>query len=117
MTEEKHWVPEIMYENEGEDILSSHIPFIPVPPHETMPRLLFIFESRETGEVEPGQEGEELPVVQMDLHQYADMLHLKTNLDEETYNKVRHALALEPYRTAVQKGQEISNRILDNIKE
>ena len=53
----------------------------------------------------------------MDLHQYADMLHLKTNLDEETYNKVRHALALEPYRMAVQKGQEISNRILDNIKE
>ena len=42
------WVPEIMYE-ESEDG-SSAIPFIMVPEGKTMPHLLYIFESRDTGE-------------------------------------------------------------------
>ena len=70
------WIPEIMYEEDPEGI-SSHIPFIMVPGGETMPQLLYIFESRETGEFEPGLSGEEVPVIEWDLHQYADMLALK----------------------------------------
>ena len=46
------WIPEIMYEDSGEGI-SSHIPFIQVPLGEHMPNMLFMFESRETGEFEP----------------------------------------------------------------
>ena len=79
------WVPEIMYEEASEG-LSSHIPFIQVPTEEDMPRMLFIFESRETGEFEPGPNGEDLPVTELDLHQYADMAILKDNLTPPEYD-------------------------------
>jgi len=72
MSEQEKWFPELMYE-EAEDGLSSKIPFIMVPKEQEMPRVLFVFESRETGEFEPGPSGEKLPILEMDLHQYADM--------------------------------------------
>ena len=100
MSNTKHWVPEIMYEDSQEEGFASHIPFIPVPEEENMPQILYIFESRETGEFEPGPEGEDLPVTEMELHQYADMNVLKTKLDLQTYDKVRTALGLEPMQKA-----------------
>lgn len=106
----QNWVPEICYE-EGQDGLSSHIPFIQVPEGVDMPNMLFIFESRETGEFEPGLEGEEVPVVQLDLHQYADMSVLKDGLDLETYDKVRECLGLEPMMAAVEKGRKITDNV------
>ena len=106
----QNWVPEICYE-EGQDGLSSHIPFIQVPEDVDMPGMLFIFESRETGEFEPGLEGEEIPVVQLDLHQYADMSVLKDGLDLETYDKVRECLGLEPMMAAVEKGRKITENV------
>ena len=108
------WVPEIMYE-ESEDGVSSAIPFIMVPPEEDMPKLLYIFESRNTDEVEPGLDGEEVPIVEWDLHQYADMLSLKDNLDPETYDKVRVSLGLEPLAIASEKGREITNSVRENL--
>ena len=93
------WVPEIMYE-QSDDGLSSKIPFIQVPKEEDMPQLLFVFESRDTGEVEPGLEGEEVPVVELDLHQYANMATLKKNLSFAEYDNVRYALGLESFETA-----------------
>ena len=111
----KHWIPEIMYEGELDDSLTTSIPFIPVPPEEEMPKVIFIFESRETGEIEPGPEGEDLPVSVLDLHQYADMLVLKENLDSETYDKARAALDLEPLGVAFKKGLDINYRIKDNL--
>jgi hypothetical protein len=110
------WIPEIMYE-ESEDGISSNIPFILVPKEETMPRFLFIFESRDTGEVEPGPEGNPIPMLEMDLHQYADMNQLKENLDEFTYDKVRSALGLEPLRVAAEKGRKITDKIRGNLEE
>ena len=78
MSEEKsNWIPEILYEEAEEGGLSSHIPFIQVPESEEMPKMLFVFESRETGEFEPGPNGEELPVTELDLYQYANMNYLK----------------------------------------
>ena len=78
MSEEKtNWIPEILYEEADDGGLSSHIPFIQVPEYEEMPKMLFIFESRETGDYEPGQDGEELPVTELDLYQYANMNYLK----------------------------------------
>ena len=112
----KNWIPEIMYEDGGDEAaLTSHIPFIPVPDAENMPQMLYIFESRETGEVEPGPEGEELPVTEMELHQYADMAVLKNQLDLETYDKVRICLDLEPMKSAVDKGRDITNNIRQNL--
>ena len=58
----KNWIPEITYE-EMEGGISSSIPFIAVPKDEVMPPMIFIFESRETGEYEPGLDGEQLPIV------------------------------------------------------
>ena len=107
----KNWVPEIMYEEAHDEGLTSHIPFIPVPAEHEMPALLYVFESRETGEYEPGPEGEELSVTEMELHQYADMAILKQNLDSDIYDAVRNALGLETMNSAVTKGRNISKNI------
>ena len=108
------WIPEIMYE-EADDGLSSHIPFIMVPKNETMPKMLFVFESRETGEYEPNEEGNPVPIFEMDLHQYADMIQLKQGLDLETYDKVRKCLGLEPLKEASEKGAKISDSVRKNL--
>ena len=108
------WVPEIMYE-EAQDGASSQIPFIMVPEKEEMPKLLYMFESRETGTFEPGAEGEEVPVIEWELHQYADMAILKENLTMIEYDNVRFALGLEPLLSAAQKGSKITQNIRDKI--
>jgi hypothetical protein len=110
MTKSTQWVPEILYE-ETEEGLSSHIPLINVPVEEEMPKMLFIFESRETGDFEPGPDGEELPVTQLDLHQYADMSVLKKKLTWVEYDNVRFALGLEPLKTAAMKGAKITSNV------
>jgi hypothetical protein len=110
----QNWIPEIMYE-EGEEG-SSNIPFIMVPKEEEMPKLLYMFESRETGEEEPGLDGSPVPIVEWDLHQYADMAILKDNLTLDLYDKVREALGLETMSAAVEKGKNISNKIRGNIE-
>ena len=109
-----NWIPEIMYE-EGEEG-SSNIPFIMVPKEEEMPKLLYMFESRETGEEEPGLDGNPVPIVEWDLHQYADMAILKDNLSLDLYDRVREALGLETMSTAVEKGKNISNKIRGNVE-
>tara|TARA_R110001592_G_scaffold350819_2_gene647283 strand:- start:4644 stop:4994 length:351 start_codon:yes stop_codon:yes gene_type:complete len=109
-----NWIPEIMYE-ESDEGLSSHIPFIMVPVDQEMPKMIFVFESRETGEHEPNQDGEPVPIFEMDLHQYADMIQLKNGLDEETYNKVRNCLGLEPLRLAAEKGLKITESVRNNL--
>ena len=115
MSSGKNWVPEIMYE-EAEEGLSSHIPFIPVPKNEEMPKLIYVFESRETGEFEPGPAGEDLPVTEMELHQYADLAVLKEAFDENSYDTIRKALGLEPLRVAAKKGIKISDSIRAAVK-
>ena len=104
-----NWVPEILYEENEEG--NSNIPFIMVPNNQEMPTFLYVFESRETGEIEPGLDGEDVPVVQWDLHQYADMGILKEKLGFEVYDEIRIALGLEPLLVASRKGQEISSRV------
>ena len=110
----KKWVPEICYEEDANG-LSSHIPFIQVPVGEKMPSLVFIFESQETGEFEPGEDGNPLPIFEMDLHQYADMSVLKNKLNANDFDKVRLALGLEPLKTASAKGKKISQKIKQNL--
>ena len=106
-----NWVPEIFYEEADESGLTSHIPFITPPDDEEMPKMLFIFESRETGEFEPGPDGEDLPVTQLDLHKYADMAILKEGLDVATYDKVRNVLGLQTLAEATEAGQALTERI------
>ena len=116
MSQKQKWIPEIMYE-EFDDGISSKIPFVLVPEDQKMPKIIYIFESRETGEFEPGSEGEEVPVIEWDLHQYADMSALKNNLSPVEYDNVRYALGLEPLVVAMKKGAAITERVRDNISE
>jgi hypothetical protein len=106
----KQWIPEIVYE-EGE----GQLPFIHVPNDQEDPKLLFIFLSRQTGEFEPGVDGEEVPVVEMDLRQFVDLTALKEGLTEEEYDKCRSILGLEPVRTAAAKGSAITKNIRSNV--
>jgi hypothetical protein len=106
----KNWIPEIVYE-EGE----GQLPFIHVPPGEDDPKLLFIFVSHQTGEFEPGSDGEEVPVLEMDLKQFVDLGLLKTGLTEQEYDKVRSILNLEPLRVASAKGEKITQSIREKI--
>ena len=110
----KTWVPEIFYE-EGGDGMSGQIPFISVPQSEEMPKMLFIFESRETGEVEPGPKGEELPVTEITLHQYADMEYLKVGLEPSEYDRVRKVLGLQPLKEATEGGRQITQNIREKV--
>ena len=111
-----NWYPEIMYEEQEEGV-SSKIPFIMVPSGQQMPNMIYIFESRETGEFEPGLTGEPVPILEMDLHQYADMLTLKENLNEEVYDIVRAALSLAPLKEASVAGKQITDNIRQNLSE
>lgn len=110
-----NWIPEIMYEDDANG-MTSKIPFIMVPNGQKMPDILFIFESRETGEFEPGSDGEALPIVEMDLHQYADMAILKEKLDAVDYDKVRISLGLQPLSQAAELGSKITNKIRKNLE-
>ena len=115
MQKKSKWIPEIMYED-SEDGMTSNLPFIMVPKEEEMPKMLFIFESRETGEFEPGIDGEELPITEMDLHQYADMSILKKGLTEDVFNQVRQCLGLKPLREAAVAGRKITDKIRKNLE-
>jgi hypothetical protein len=89
----------------------SQIPFIEIPENEKDPSLLFIFLNRRTGETEPGPDGEELPVLEMDLRQYVDMSILKSGLTESEYDKVRGVLGLLPLSEATKKGKQITANV------
>lgn len=108
------WIPEIMYEDG--DGASSRFPFIIVPKDQEMPKLLFIIESRDTGEKEKTDDGTEYPVMEMEMHQYADMAVLKRNLPADIFDTVRAALGLEPLATAMQKGEKITESIRKNLE-
>ncbi len=108
-TKNRAWIPEIMYEE------NSSIPFIQVPSKQPDPHILFIFVNRETGETEPDSEGNEVPTVEMDLRQFADLKILKEQLTEDEYDRVRSVLGLKPLKEAVKKGQEINEKIAKNL--
>mgnify|MGYP001403758304 CR=1 FL=1 len=111
---QRNWIPEIYYE-ETEEGLTSHIPFISVPTEEKMPNVLFMFESRETGEEEIGPGGEPMPIVDLDLHQYANMNTLRDNLPTDVYDTVRQVLGLEPLASAVEKGKQITANVREKV--
>lgn len=115
MSEESKWIPEIMYEDSQEG--SSAIPFVMVPQDEEMPKLLYIFESRDTGEKEPGLDGNPVPIFTWDLHQYADMAVLKEKLPTEIYDQVRLSLGLQPMSIAVENGKKITEKIRDKLED
>lgn len=110
------WLPEIMYEESFTEQTQS-LPFIIVPAGEVMPLRLLIWEQRDTGEVEPGPSGEELPVYTSELRQYALMDVLAEKLTPEEYDKVRAAVGLESRATATKKGKALTEKLHDKLKK
>src|SRR3990167_3007515 len=110
--EEKRWLPEIMYEEDPGGV-SHALPFILVPPGQTMPMTLLIWEHGDTGDIEPGPNGEELPIVNAELRQYGRMDILKERLSPMEYDRVRRALGLESLKTATEKGKALTDKVLD----
>ena len=109
---EKGWIPEIVYEEGG-----SKIPYIHVPDGVEDPAVLFIFLSRQTGETEPGDDGDEVPIVEMDLRQYVDMSALKSRLPADAYDQVRRVLGFLPLREAERRGREITQGVREEVKQ
>ena len=86
-----------------------------MPNDQTDPKMLFIFVSHQTGEIEPGSEGEDVPVIEMDLKQFVDLSTLKSGLTEQEYDKIRAILGLEPLRQASEKGRAITSSIREKV--
>ncbi len=114
--EKRKWVPEIFYEEE-QDGVAGNLPFIQVPNDKEMPGVLFVFASSETGEFEPGLSGEPVPIVDLELHQYANMNYLKEGLDQKSYDIVRAVLGLEPIRDAAEKGKEVTEKVRNKLEK
>lgn len=109
MSMPRTWMPEIMYEEDAPGQAAT-LPFILVPAEEDMPIFLMLWEYKETGEIEPGMDGEDQPIVQPELRQYARMDVLKDQLSEDAYDDVRVALGLAPLQAATKAGLKITSR-------
>ena len=80
-----------------------------------MPQILFMFESCETGEFEPDANGDPLPIVQMDLHQYANMSVLKDALSPSIFDQVRESLGLDSLLIAAEKGMKVTKNVRNAV--
>ena len=114
--DKRQWVPEICYEDYAEDSLTNGLPFIQVPPGKEVPDVMFFFASQETGEFEPGLDGEPEPIVEMELLQFACMKYLQAGLSEEDFDKVRTCLGLLPVNEARKKGLKKAVKQAEDIK-
>ena len=104
------WIPEIYYEENAEGV-TKNLPFIKVPKDKTIPSAFFIYEVKDIAEDEEVEQE-----VELTLHMYANMTHLKENLDLETLNKVRNALGLNDLSEAIKKGNEITKKVNSNLE-
>jgi|688.fasta_scaffold1203109_2 hypothetical protein len=109
-----HWIPEIVYEqSEGKD---SKLPFIHLPDDATAPPVLFFLVTKKTDETEKNENGEDIPVLDMELTQYGNMNLLRDNLPSQVYDEVRRCLGLTPLAEATASGVKITESIRKNLE-
>lgn len=111
----KKWTPEIFYE-ENEHGQQETVPLIDVPKEYLMPASLLVWEHRKTGEFEPGEHGQEIEIVERDLHLYVDMHHMKQKLAPEDLDKIRVSLGMKPLAEAQIAGAAISAKVKQNLE-
>lgn len=114
---EKYEIPSILYEEPTPGSKPNPIPFINVTIQAKMPETIFIFEYRETGETEVGDDGLEAKIVDQIPHQYVDMALLKEKLPSHINDMVRVLLGMKPLKEAQEQGQIILDKVQDNIKK
>ncbi len=116
MAKEKFEIPTILYEapRHGNDS-ANKFPYIETSKTRPMPPMLFIFEYQDTGETEPGPNGEECIVVEQIPHKFLDMELLKEKLSPEINDIVRVAVGMKPLKEAQEKGQQILDKVFSNV--
>lgn len=114
----KDWMWEIVYADtdDGENQLGS-LPMVHCPANQEMPKFLLIWEVRSTGTFEPGLSGEDVPVVDQELKQYARMDVLKEKLTPQEFDRIRLALGLKPLLEAAKTGHEITQKVRENVAQ
>jgi hypothetical protein len=81
------------------------------------PSVLFVFSNKETDEKDVNEAGEEVPVVEVELMQYANINLLRDNLPVSTYNEIRQALGLKSLEEALSAGKKITDTVRKNLTE
>ena len=111
LPQEYRWdtIPEILYEaptTPGEP--GSPMPYIEVPKEKKMPPVLFIFEYKLTGEIEPDEKGRPQEIVDQIPHRFVDMEFLLERLNNVVIeDKIRCALGMQPKAQAKANGEKI----------
>lgn len=109
-------LPVILYEEpSGKNDRGISMPYIEVPKGGQMPPMLFIFEYKHTGEVEPDERGREVAIVDQIPHKYVDMEYLKERLTPELNDQIRVALGMKPLQVAKQEGQKILDKVMFQV--
>lgn len=82
-----------------------------------MPSVIFIEERKETGETEPGSNGESVEIIMSEMHKFMDLEVLKEKLPPHLNDIVRVAVGLKPLKEAQESGQAILDKVRENIKK
>lgn len=111
-------IPEILYEApKYPGAKTDPIPFIEVPKDKKMPPVLFLFEYKLTGELEPDEKGMPQEITEQIPHKYVDLEFLMDRLsaNPEIRDKVRVVLGMQPLAEAKEQGEELLNRALSSV--
>lgn len=109
-------IPELLYQTDMKGNVINPIPYIETTDDDQMPVMLFIEEVYNTGELEPGDDGEPAPIIESEFHQYLNMKAVKAVLSAKQFDAVRKALGMETEKEAKRKGEEIIKKIEKNIE-
>lgn len=118
--QEKYEVPELLYEEPRPGERPSPFPFILIKKDKKMPPVLFIEERKETGEIEPDENGNPQEIIDCLMHKYVDLEILKEKLPPHLNDLVRTALGMQPLKKAEEAGTKVLDKVqtnLDKIKE
>jgi hypothetical protein len=108
----KYKIPVILYESEDQAL-----PYIEIEQDDEMPPSIFIQEYKHTGEFEPGVDGEEQSIVDINMHMYVNMEFLKTKVTPQLYDVIRTSIGLKPVVEARAEGQKILDKVYGNVNE
>jgi hypothetical protein len=114
---EKYELPEICYDEPQPGHQPNPFPFILVKKDKKMPPVLFIEERKETGEIEPGPNGEPQEIVDSLMHKFVDMEVLKEKLPPHLNDIVRVALGMKPLKEAAGSGQAVLDKVHANAEK
>ncbi|MFA6049794.1 MAG: hypothetical protein WC761_01235 [Candidatus Paceibacterota bacterium] len=114
---EKYEMPLILYEepsSRGEKGIP--FPYIEIQKEKVMPPVLFIFEYKHTGEVEPDDNGKDAAIIDQIPHKYIDMEYLKEKLSAEVNDVIRVAVGMKPLKQAQVEGQKVLDRVFAKVE-